>query len=206
MNTYLDEQSIKQLKNYLKEKFTPDVVATVRRLEKEMNVELSDTSFNIRVFNEYVARRLDNDLSPLGIKYRNNKWSVGQVAAEAFQEYRKKNFAKEYDIICNRYNVTEIWHYLNGVQGFCIKHYIEAIQIKDILYSDNLEAFCDSYSIKNADKKLVDLTNNICKYIDSIYFGKRGENNYAIYQEAIRVYMITGNKVAFHNILNRSDY
>mgnify|MGYP000981864788 FL=1 len=72
-----------------------------------------------------------------------------------------------------------------------------------MFYEGGFEKYLtDKFGEKNVKPELLQETERIAKFIDSQYFGRRGENEYNKYQHAIKKYMITGDKNLLHNILN----
>lgn len=207
---YLSPDKITQLKNYLKSVLPAENLLIIKKLQAE-HPEFDfceDTEKNKQwywqMLNDEVKKGKAGTKNTTEYEKAMNCFNFAS-AGEVVLKYIEANYKKEWQVISGGFNPTKIFHYLNSGVGFCKENYIEHIYLKDIINAGSTDDFVNRFEKKNCDPKLVEVSDRIAKYLDSVYFQKRGYTAYAIYQNAIMEYMATGEPDKLHNILNK-DY
>lgn len=200
---YLSEPKLKELRAYLKSVLPEDTLKVIRKLQAEHpDFDFYESTINNRQkYWELMNDELRVNNKQFKTAMRDNQMTY---AGEIVNEFIEKHHKKEWQLMRGGFDPTGINARINGVAQFCKENYLEHIDLKDIISAESTDDFVNTYEKKFCDPKLVEISDRIIKYLDSVY-QKRGRDNYEIYQQAIREYMITGEPDKLHNILNK-DY
>jgi hypothetical protein len=208
--TYLSDEKIKSIKAYLNTVMPKDVRETIKNLYEKHGLELfQKTTDNKEIIWRFVSNEMTKDetcYNCWGLQENNLTYKEllhkghYHEARQILDKYVEKHYKKEWQVVTEKFDPSKIWLNLNlNVKN---DNKIEPFSLKEIILSKSLDEYFERFEKKNCDPELTKISDNICKYIDSVYSQKRGEDNYNRYQEAVKTYMISGEKYLLHNILN----
>jgi len=209
MNTYLTDDDIKKIVRYLKSVLSEEKIKVIRDFEERgvhfsYSMGLNEHRNNMDKVWRYYNDKFDEDADKETLTKYKNFMFLGQweYAGNLVKIYINNNHKKEHDIIIG-IDLPEICDRINGLSSIKSQNKLgREISLKELIFADDFEEYLmNNFSKKSVNKELFKETERIADAIDKQYFGKRGEQEYSKYQRAVKLYMITGNRNLFHNML-----
>jgi hypothetical protein len=211
MNTYLSDENIKVLKQYLKTHLPPKTRAILLNLKLKTGLELYyDTKTNTQLLWQFILNEIRSNNDTVTAEY--NKLAITNdvyAISDLVFKYISKHYAEEWQVVNNLNNnpayvdgrlQTTIIDYLSN---FAQYYKVSPLTIKECVECSSFDELLERYSIKNIDKDVYKKTEAFAKAIDIFY--KDVQYNTPEYKKmrfATEMYLKNKDIQELHNLIN----